>query len=179
MGLGAGGRGDLGDKGWGGGQEAGGPGCQEACRGADPMPPVSRASGRGGGELSLRCVVLAGAPLGSDGTGVRNGPAFAVRTDKQSACCLFLPRPPALLLRVGGAICDVMKEALHLPGTASPAGRLLDRGSWGGHLGGASDLKPLSWARGRPGPGAREGVLGRRGPLVVWRPWALGGGVRP
>lgn len=47
---------------------------------------------------------------------VRNGPAFAVRTDKQSACCLFLPGPPALLLRVGGAACDVMKEALHLPG---------------------------------------------------------------
>ena len=68
---------------------------------------------------------------------VRNGPAFAVRTDKQSACCLLLPRPPALLLRVGGVACDVMKEALRLPGTASPAGRPRDLASWGGRRGGA------------------------------------------
>lgn len=44
----------------------------------------------------------------------RNVPAFAVRTDKQSGCCLFLPRRPGP--GVGQPLAVVMREALHLPG---------------------------------------------------------------
>lgn len=59
----------------------------------------------------------------------RNVPAFAVRTDKQSGCCLFLLRrqgPGA-----GEPLTVVMREALHLPGVwvllAASRG-----GGWGG-----------------------------------------------